>query len=76
MVGKVKKSKTFLAVLAALLFSAVFAGCGEYKPPQTGDNNPPVVPVDPNPPVDPTPSEDAFKVSLTLRDGSALTKAN
>ncbi len=76
MVGKVKKSKTFLAVLAALLFSAVFAGCGEYKPPQTGDNNPPVGPVDPNPPVDPTPSEDAFKVSLTLRDGSAFTKAN
>lgn len=75
--------KILSVVLAVLLLSVFFAGCGEYTPPANGNTGGTVVkpnPGDDDPPKPPSPpddpDEDEFTVTLTHYDGTAFTYAD
>ncbi|MGN1104289.1 MAG: hypothetical protein ACI4QI_05370 [Candidatus Coproplasma sp.] len=75
----IKRSKFLSALLCIILslvcaFGLIFAGCGEYKPPENNGDNPvdPVDPVDPDNPDDPV-DENAndFTVQLMVKSNSS-----
>ncbi|MCM1438294.1 MAG: hypothetical protein NC131_03655 [Roseburia sp.] len=71
--------KILIVALAVLLLAVVFAGCGEYKPPENTGVNTPVVPVPDNPVKPDNPDggqEEYFTVTLTNYDGSSFTSAS
>lgn len=67
MTRRISIFKILSAVLAVLLLAVFFAGCGEYKPPEsTGGGSAVTPPDDPTPPD--VPDDDCYTVSLVLRD--------
>lgn len=74
-----KKFKSVLAVAAAFLLAAAFAGCGEYKPPaDTGDESQSGISTPQKPGDNTTDPEvqNAFTASLRFVDGTPFTSEN
>lgn len=68
MVRSVKLFKKILCVLAVLLLALVFAGCGEYVPPQSSGDNPsgPTTPTEPTEPDNPDKPTDPVEYDFTV----------